>query len=172
MLSSGQKKVIKRRERAFADFWDYDYYYFLAVQAAEEEGKHMVLLKKRGVGASFKGASMLARNYSLIPGSRSYAVAAEAGFLIKDGLLTKCWDMLDFLSEHTPWGKLSQAVNTKTHRRASYLITDEFGKRIEQGYKSEVIGVTLKNDPQKLRGMRCKLMIFEEAGKFPDITIA
>jgi hypothetical protein len=172
ILSSGQRKVIKRRERAFADFWDYDYYYFLAIQHAEEEGKHMVVLKARGKGYSFKGAAMLARNYSLVPNSRSYAVAAESEFLVRDGLLTKCWEILDFLGESTPWGKLAQAVNTKVHRRASYMATDETGKKIEGGYKSEVIGVSLKNDPNKIRGKRAKLILFEEAGKFPDITTA
>ena len=56
--------MVKRRirEREFADFYDYDYYYFSAIQEAEDEGKHMVVLKSRGKGYSFKGASMLCRN--------------------------------------------------------------------------------------------------------------
>nr|UWD62750.1 MAG: Hom-end-associated Hint [Bacteriophage sp.] len=40
---------------------------------------------------SFKGASMLVRNYELIPGSKNFAVASEQKFLIGDGLLTKAW---------------------------------------------------------------------------------
>nr|DAM86411.1 MAG TPA: Terminase large subunit [Caudoviricetes sp.] len=37
----------------------------------------MVNLKCRQRGYSFKGASMLVRNYELIPGSKNFAVASE-----------------------------------------------------------------------------------------------
>lgn len=40
---------------------------------------------------SFKGASMLVRNYMLIKGSKNFAVASEQKFLVGDGLLTKAW---------------------------------------------------------------------------------
>jgi len=167
-------KIKKRREkvREFPDFYDYDYYYFLGVQEAEDEGKHMVTLKARGKGYSFKGSSMLCRNYYLIPGSKSYAIASETEYLVRDGLLTKAWDIMDFMDEHTAWAKKRQAVNTKMHRRASILTTDEMGNKIEIGYKSEIIGVTLKNDPNKARGKRGKLILWEEGGSFKDILQA
>jgi len=83
----------KKRERVlnFPDFWDYDYYYFNAIEEAENQGKHMATLKCRQRGYSFKGASMLVRNYELIPGSKNFAVASEQKFLVGDGLLTKAW---------------------------------------------------------------------------------
>ncbi len=83
----------KRRERIldFPRFWDYDYYYFNAIEEAEQVGKHMAVLKSRQRGYSFKGASMLVRNYEFIPGSKNFAVASEQKFLIGDGLLTKAW---------------------------------------------------------------------------------
>ena len=40
------------------------------------------------------------------------------------------------------------------------------------GYKSEIIGITLKNDVQKIRGKAGSLIIFEEAGKFPNLLAA
>jgi hypothetical protein len=69
----------KRRERilGFPRFWDYDYYYFNAIEEAENQGKHMAVLKARQRGYSFKGASMLVRNYELIRGSKSFAVSSE-----------------------------------------------------------------------------------------------
>ena len=69
----------KRRERIFGfpRFWDMDYYYFNAVEQAEIEGKHLAVLKSRQRGYSFKGASMLVRNYTLIKGSQNFAVASE-----------------------------------------------------------------------------------------------
>lgn len=62
------------RERLFRfpDFWDYDWFYYNAIEQAEDEGKHMVVLKARARGYSFKGASMLCRNYFLIPKSKEF----------------------------------------------------------------------------------------------------
>ena len=148
----GVKKTRRVKNREFPDFYDYDYFFFLAVQEAEEQGKHLVVLKSRRKGYSFKCGAMMDRNYYLIPESKSYAYAAENEFLIKDGIITKAWEYMDFIDEHTAWGKKRQAVNTKMHRRASIVTTDEMGNKIEVGYKSEVIGVTIKNDPQKVRG--------------------
>lgn len=87
----GNKRTRRERILAFPDFWSGDYYYFNAIEQAEEEGKHMAVLKARQKGFSFKGASMLVRNYELIPGSKNFAVASEQKFLIGDGLLTKAW---------------------------------------------------------------------------------
>lgn len=57
-------------------------------------------------------------------------------------------------------------------RVSGYKITDEFGKQTEQGYLSAITGVTLKNDPERLRGTRGKLVLFEEGGKFPGLETA
>jgi len=165
--------IKKRREktREFPDFYDYDYYYFSAIQEAEDEGKHMVVLKKRGAGYSFKGASMLVRNYYHFAESKSYAIAAETEYLVRDGLLSKSWDLMDFIDEHTAWSK-KRTITTKMHRRSGVKIKDEFGNETEIGYKSEIIGVTLKNDPNRARGKRGKLILWEEAGSFKDILQA
>lgn len=57
-------------------------------------------------------------------------------------------------------------------RVSGYKVTDEFGKQTEQGYLSSISGITLKNDPERLRGTRGKLVLFEEAGKFPSLETA
>lgn len=168
----GKIKMRREKTREFPDFYDYDYYYFCAIQEAEDEGSHMVVLKSRGKGYSFKGGSMLDRNFYLIPNSKSYAIASETEYLVRDGLLTKAWDYMDFIDEHTAWSKKRQVTNTKMHRKASIITTDSMGSRIEVGYKSEIIGVTLKNDPNRARGKRGKLILWEEAGSFKDILQA
>lgn len=163
----------KRRQRIleFPSFWDYDYYYFCAIEQAELEGKHMAVLKCRQRGYSFKGGSMLVRNYMLIPGSKNFAVASEQKFLIGDGLLTKAWQIMDFLDKHTAWAK-QRLVSTRMERTSGYKITDEFGKQTEQGYLSSITGITLKNDPERVRGTRAKLVLWEEGGKFPSLLDA
>lgn len=163
----------KRRQRIleFPSFWDYDYYYFCAIEQAELEFKHMAVLKCRQRGYSFKGGSMLVRNYMLIPGSKNFAIASEQKFLIGDGLLTKAWQIMDFLDKHTAWAK-QRLVSTRMERTSGYKITDEFGKQTEQGYLSSITGITLKNDPERVRGTRAKLVLWEEGGKFPNLLDA
>lgn len=163
----------KRRQRIleFPSFWDYDYYYFCAIEQAELEGKHMAVLKCRQRGYSFKGGSMLVRNYMLIPGSKNFAIASEQKFLIGDGLLTKAWQIMDFLDKYTAWAK-QRLVSTRMERTSGYKITDEFGKQTEQGYLSSITGITLKNDPERVRGTRAKLVLWEEGGKFPSLLDA
>lgn len=165
-----QGNVRTRRERnlGFPKFWDYDYYYFNAIEEAVIEGKHMAVLKSRARGYSFKGASMLVRNYELIAGSKNFAVASEQKFLVGDGLLTKAWQIMDFIDSNTEWAK-QRLVDTRMERVAGYKITDEFGKQTQQGYMSSITGITLKNDPERIRGTRGKLILWEEGGKFPGL---
>lgn len=165
--------IRKRRERIFdfPKFWDYDYYYFNAVEEAETVGKHMAVLKCRQRGYSFKGASMLVRNYELIPGSKNFAVASEQKFLVGDGLLTKAWQIMDFIDKNTAWAK-QRLTSTRMERVSGYKVTDEFGKQTEQGYLSSITGITLKNDPERIRGTRGRLVLWEESGKFPSLLDA
>lgn len=165
--------VRTKRERIldFPRFWDYDWYYFNAIEQAEIEGKHMAVLKSRQRGYSFKGASMLVRNYELIKGSKNFAVASEQKFLIGDGLLTKAWEIMDFIDANTEWAK-QRLTSTRMERVSGYKITDEYGKQTEQGYKSSICGITLKNDPERIRGTRGKLVLWEEGGKFPSLLDA
>jgi len=160
------------REKEFPKFWDGDYQYFQYLEEAEKAGKHGVVLKTRGRGYSFKGAAMLNRNYFLIPGSKSYAIADQKAFLGgEDGILSKAWEQMSFIDEHTAWAKKRHFHDTDMHKRASYKIVTS-GVSREKGYMSDIIGVTLKNDPNRARGKRGKLILFEEAGKMPALLQA
>lgn len=167
----GNERTRRERILGFPRFYDYDYYYFNAIEDAEDQGKHMAVLKARQKGYSFKGASMLVRNYELIPGSKNFAVASEQKFLIGDGLLTKAWQIMDFCDKYTAWAK-QRLTSTRLERVSGFKITDEFGKSTEQGYLSSITGITLKNDPERIRGTRGKLVLWEEGGKFPNLLTA
>jgi len=78
---------------------------------------------------------------------------------------------MDFIDEHTAWGK-KRSVNTSMKKRAGMFVKDEYGNEIEVGYKSEIIGVTLKDNPDVVRGKRAKLILFEEAGSFSELSAA
>lgn len=167
----GKDKIVTVQEVAFPDFWDYDYYYFQTVQEAEEIGKHLCVLKSRRKGYSYKNSSMLCRNYYLIPNSKSYVYASNKQYLTDDGILTKAWDYMDFIDKNTAWGK-KRSVNTAMRKRAGFFTKDEFGNEVELGYKSEIIGVTLKDNPDIVRGKKAKLILFEEAGSFKELGAA
>lgn len=164
-------KVQTTQEVTFPDFWDYDYYYFQCIEEAQEQGKHLCVLKSRRKGYSYKAGSMLCRNYYLIPNSKSYVYASNKQYLTDDGVLTKAWDYMDFIDEYTAWGK-KRSVNTQMRRRAGVWTKDEYGNQIELGYKSEIIGVTLKDNPDVVRGKKANLILFEEAGSFKELSAA
>lgn len=167
----GTKTIKKTRDLQFPDFYDYDYYFFLAVEDAESEGKHLCALKSRRKGYSYKNAAMACRNYYLFAGSKTYIYASNKQYLTEDGILTKAWDYMDFIDKNTAWGK-KRSVNTQMRKRAGFFTKDEYGNEIELGFKSEIIGVTLKDNPDVVRGKAGKLIIFEEAGSFSELGAA
>ena len=146
-VKRGKQEVMRPvDEHTFPDFYDYDYYFFQGIDEAELQGKHMCALKSRRKGFSYKGASMCCRNYYLIPESKSYVYASNKQYLTDDGILTKAWGYMDFIDEHTAWGK-KRSVNTMMRKRAGMKVKDEYDNEMEVGYKSEIIGVTLKDNP-------------------------
>lgn len=164
------KRIRGERVKRFPKVWDGDYEYFNYLEQAEIEGEHGAILKTRGRGFSWKGGSMLDRNFFLIPDSKSYAVAFEKEYLTADGLLTKAWDIMDFINDNTAWTK-RKTIDKDMHKRAGYHTLKD-GKKIEKGYKSEIIGISLKDNPQRIRGKRGKLILYEEAGRFPQLLSA
>jgi len=157
----------KRAERVYdlPDVFDSDYLFFHYVEQGEAESEYGAVLKTRGRGYSYKVASMFARNFFLIKKSKSFAFASETEYLTKDGILNKTWDGFEYLDKHTAWKKIRKVKNTTSHKKASYL--DAEGK--EKGYKSEVIEVTTKGNPEKGRGKRGKLLAHEEGGIYPGL---
>lgn len=162
---------VKRAERIidFPHVWDSDYLYYHYLDQAERSGLHGAVLKTRGRGYSFKAASVLCRNFFMIPESKSYALAAEGEYLQGDALLDKAWAIMSFIDQMTPWTKAKEFKNTNMHKQASYR--DQKTGAI-RGYRSEIMGVTLKNQPERARGKRGKIIMFEESGKFPHLLKA
>jgi hypothetical protein len=167
---SKSKNRKAEREESFPNFWDGDYLYFHYLEQAEDNGLFATVLKTRGRGFSFKGGSMSARNCIHITQSRSYMMASETEYLNKDGIWNKYVDSLDFNGDNTPFpsSRLKNDQN-KMHIRMGYVDADS---GLTKGIKTDVFGVTLKDNPQKARGKRGKLIQWEEAGKFPHLLTA
>jgi len=132
-------------------------------------GKHISCAKTRGCGFSYMESADGTYNYNFIPGSKSFYFASQEGYLTGDGILTKCWDNLEWLNNKSQnfWRKNRQKKNTDMHKKASYLDTE--GN--EKGYKSEIMGVIV-DDPNKVRGKRGMKLSFEESGSFKKLKSA
>ena len=154
------------RIEGFPDMWDGDYLYFHYVEQAEAEGKYGSVLKARGKGYSFKAASMLIRNYQMYKQSKSFAFAGDTEYLDTDGVLNKAWAYMDFGNKHVGFAKKLRLKDTMMEKSAGY---NKPGDPVDYGFLSSVVGVTMKNNPGKSRGKRGKLIIWEEAGIFPNI---
>lgn len=78
---------------------------------------------------------------------------------------------MDFIDQNTAWAK-KRLTDTRLERESGFKITDEFGNETKDGYQSLIKGITLKNDPERIRGTRGKLVLWEEGGKFPGLLTA
>jgi len=177
----------------FPDFWDVDYMYFMSLDIArfgisldeykklpmdlnirEESlggGRHLVWLKPRGVGASFKGGAVAARNYHILANTKTYMFAYLKEYLTKDGIWQKFLDISGNINKTCSGFARNAKVKAdrnNMHFRSSYY--DSEGE--ERGRMNEVIGVTLGDDIQKARGKRGLVLMFEELGKFPGADTA
>ena len=157
------------RVEDFPSVYDGDYLFFHYVDQAMRQGKHGSVLKTRGRGYSFKGGGMMARNYFLHRASKSYAFASETEYLTRDGILSKAWSNINFIDSNTPFTQPRDYKDTEMHKRASYKDTTH---KTERGFMAEVIGVTCKNEPDKGRGKRGKLLFFDECfGKDTEVLM-
>jgi len=170
----GKKGAKKKGERitAFPKVYAGDYLYFHYLDQAQEYGLHAVFLKCRGIGFSFKSAAMSPRNMYVYTGSKNtcFHLASEKSFLAGDqGLFGKVMDVLDHIGEHTPLPRM-RLVDSKQQMTIQLGFVDEYGAR--KGLKSTVSGISLKDNPDKARGIRGSLIAYEEMGLFRGLEKA
>ena len=168
MLPDGTMQ--SRRDRTFPAFYDGDYQYFSAVDQCRKENKHMSVLKARRKGYSYKAGSMLARNYFFLRNSKNFVFAEQKEYLIGDGLLSKTWDFVSFVDDNTAWTQ-PRLIDKEMHKQSGYKKRVN-GTDVSLGMKSQIIGVSLKDNPHKVRGKAGELIFFEEAGSFSGLLTA
>ena len=177
ILRSTIIKGSRRAERTsgFPDVYDGDYLFFHYLNKCKEEGKHSVTLKRRGAGFSYKARAILARVLLLGDTSfnkvdvKAFAIASEKEYLIKDGILNKFDDNIDWCAGNTPFPRLKSkdSLNAMVWEMG---YTDHEG--LAQGTRNSVIGVTTSGDPDKARGKRGPVIIWDEFGKHPNLLKA
>ena len=164
----GKKKAI--RKEGFGYFFEGIWWRFLYLNNARENGHHAAELAKRGCGKSISLSAIMTHN--LILGESQKAKRRNITVLTayqkeylkddKDGTLSKFVPMLSFLSSNTPFPKLmlKQSSNEMVWQMG---YKDEYGK--PQGSLNLVMGVSAKDDSDKLRGKR-GWILYEEFGNF------
>lgn len=130
--------------------------------------KHLLWLKPRGVGASFKGGSLASRNYHLVGRSNSYVFADNKEFLLKDGIYSKFLEYMDWINVNAPEFSSYQAFK-RDRNNMHFINSDDDGAGNAIGLQSQVIGVPIANNANKARGKRGQLYLMEESGSFGSL---
>lgn len=167
----GNKKAI--RKEGFGYFFEGIWWRYLYLNKARENGHHAVELAKRGCGKSYSLATIMSKNLiigeSKETNKRNITVltAYQKEYLRddKDGTLSKFVPILSHLAKYTPFPRLmlKQSSNEMTWQMG---YKDEYGR--SRGSLNQVIGVSAKDDSDKLRGKR-GWILYEEFGNFSGL---
>ena len=193
-LPGSRRSKAASKEIEFPDFWDGDYNYFhcvdiarngitpeklkalqLSVRIKEEHlggGKDMLIGKARRKGYSYKNAWICANIYNTIRESLCLIGAFDKAYLLKaKGTMVMAGQYLDFLNEHTGWTKNREFKNTIDAKKASFK-KEANGVFVEAGYRSEIIALSFKDNPDISRGKDPYLAMLDEAGAWPGFKDA
>lgn len=167
----GNKKAI--RKEGFGYFFEGIWWRYLYLNKARENGHHAAELAKRGCGKSYSLAAIMSKNLiigeSKETNKRNITVltAYQKEYLKddKDGTLSKFVPILSHLAKYTPFPRLmlKQSSNEMTWQMG---YKDEYGR--SRGSLNQVIGVSAKDDSDKLRGKR-GWILYEEFGNFSGL---
>ena len=168
------------RVESFPETWEGNYMRFHYLEQArrggiynKKGGAHAMELSRRGCGKSFSLAGLMARNFifgeSREASNRFVTILAayQKEFLGgKDGTISKFIPIIDFLAENTqfPRARLKDSMNEMVWQ-SGYKDLDT---GTNKGSLNMVIGVSAKDDEDKLRGKRGYILL-EEFGAFPNL---
>ena len=161
------------RTWGFPDVWEGHYLKFHYINQARENAKHGSEMASRGKGKSYTMAAIMAKRFIL--GERyeaqkdveTFAASYYKEYLTNDGLLNKFESYIDFCHENTefPRKRLKNSLNDMNWQMGY----KDAQTGIKKGSKNEVIGISVKDSPGKLRGKRGAFIGLEEMGTFPNL---
>ena len=161
----GKKKVEKLV--TFPDFWDSDWFYFTECELAREAGQHMIILKPRRRGYSYKNAAKCAYNYTFLRKSTSLIIAESSDY--SEETMGMAVSYLDFLMKYTDFGKNRLINKPKDEILAGYEEVLADGTKARSGSFSRLLAMTAKNNASVARGKDANVILFEEAGSFSNL---
>lgn len=161
----------------FPDFLEGQWLRFMYIQHARDNAKHGSELASRGKGKSYSMASIAAKRFLLgeldettgepTKGVETFISSYLKTYLNDDGVLNKFEKYIDFCAEYTqfPKKRLTSSLD-KMKWTSGYK---ESNSEIKKGSGNEVIGISVKDSPGKLRGKRGAFIGLEEMGSFPNL---
>lgn len=179
----------------FPAFWDGDYNYFHHLKIARygveggyglspeeviklqlefypeqlDGGYHLCVGKARRKGFSYKNAAVVTNRYNTMPDSISIIGAYDKKYLYPNGTMGMFNHYINWLDKQTGWAKSRDVINQIAHKKASYKEKNAKGVEIEDGYMSQVMAVSFGDNVDAARGKDATLVLFEEAGKWPNL---
>ena len=164
-------KAVRVEEFPFFNEGNVWRYYYL--HDARENGHHAIELAKRGCAKSFSLSAIMGHNLilgeSAISNRRNITVltAYQKEYLSdsKDGTLSKFKPAINFSFSNTPFPHL-MLKNSPNEMTWQMGYKDEYG--IEKGSLNQVLAVSAKDDPEKIRGKRGWILM-EEMGSFKGL---
>jgi hypothetical protein len=150
----------------FPDFYDSDFEYFWELDKARAAGEGMIVAKARRKGYSYKNAWIVAHQFTTVRDSVNIVAAYFDNYA--DNTVGMAVDNLNFLSKHTAFGR-QRNPDRREFMKARFKETLANGTEVWSGYNSEIHKITFKDDPFKSIGKSCNLMLWEEAGKWPNL---
>jgi len=130
-------------------------------------GYNLIVGKSRRKGYSYKAAAIGSKNYFTIPRSLTIFGAEDKKYLYPKGLFTMAYDNISFINGNTGWSMPSDVTDkpAQGHVKASYIVYKN-GIKEEKGFKSELLALSFKDNPDAARGKDAHDLFFEESGAF------
>ena len=180
-----QTKIIKKGKAKYGErmvdlpeVWEGVYWRFHYWEQAKRGGlyndfegnQHAVEIARRGASKSFSVGSKVVKNFVLGIDEntnnkvKSLVAAYNKEYLVKDGTLNKVIDGINFLASNTQFPS-RKIKNSLSEMQWIAGWTDE--DNLPKGSENEILGISISDDPDKIRGKRSNYVFYEEYAVFP-----
>ena len=153
---------------SFPVFFASQYMFFHYLQMCRVLHKNAALMKARSIGFSDINASLAARLYTTIKRSRTMITCFKDTYL--NGTFSKLDHALTFINTNADGFFKPRLTDKALEKKSGYQVKID-GQFTDFGWRSVVIGIN-GSKPSNIRGDRVDLLIYDEAGSWPDLTTA
>ena len=153
---------------SFPVFFASQYMFFHYLQMCRVLHKNAALMKARSIGFSEINASLAARLYTTIKRSRTVITCFNDTYL--NGTFSKLDHALTFINTNADGFFKPRLTDKALEKKSGYQVKID-GQFTDFGWRSVVIGIN-GSKPSNIRGDRVDLLIYDEAGSWPDLTTA
>lgn len=153
---------------SFPVFFASQYMFFHYLQMCKVLHKNAALMKARSIGFSEINASLAARLYTTIKRSRTVITCFNDTYL--NGTFSKLDHALTFINTNADGFFKPRLTDKALEKKSGYQVKID-GQFTDFGWRSVVKGIN-GNKPSNIRGERVDLLIYDEAGSWPDLTTA